>query len=197
MKKQKKFVITMIIFLVILSLGNKIVLANSEDYAKMIEQLEEADNVTKTKREITNPLKLVNALNATVDTKYSLKDLIPANMIIKNQQQTNSSWAFASIGALESTLALKDYKNGISPVTYDFSERHMEYATSMTFKDGINPKGFNREVGDKDRVNVWMATSYLTNGMGAVLEKDMPFENNDDKVELKQIKIVKPKSMIQ
>ena len=187
MKKQKKFVITMIIFLVILSLGNKIVLANSEDYAKMIEQLEEADNVTKTKREITNPLKLVNALNATVDTKYSLKDLIPANMIIKNQQQTNSSWAFASIGALESTLALKDYKKGISPVTYDFSERHMEYATSMTFKDGINPKGFNREVGDKDRVNVWMATSYLTNGMGAVLEKDMPFENNDDKVELKQI----------
>ena len=187
MKKQKKFVITMIIFLVILSLGNKIVLANSEDYAKMIEQLEEADNVTKTKREITNPLKLVNALNATVDTKYSLKDLIPANMIIKNQQQTNSSWAFASIGALESTLALKDYKKGISPVTYDFSERHMEYATSMTFKDGINPKGFNREVGDKNRVNVWMATSYLTNGMGAVLEKDMPFENNDDKVELKQI----------
>ena len=187
MKKQKKFVITMIIFLGILSLGNKIVLANSEDYAKMIEQLEEADNVTKTKREITNPLKLVNALNATVDTKYSLKDLIPANMIIKNQQQTNFSWAFASIGALESTLALKDYKNGISPVTYDFSERHMEYATSMTFKDGINPKGFNREVGDKDRVNVWMATSYLTNGMGAVLEKDMPFENNDDKVELKQI----------
>ena len=39
MKKQKKFVITMIIFLGILSLGNKIVLANSEDYAKMIEQL--------------------------------------------------------------------------------------------------------------------------------------------------------------
>ena len=88
MKKQKKFVITMIIFLVILSLGNKTVLANSEDYAKMIEQLEETDNVTKTKREITNPLKLVNALNATVDTKYSLKDLIPANMIIKNQEKT-------------------------------------------------------------------------------------------------------------
>ncbi len=187
MKKQKKFVITMFIFIAIIILSNKVVSASSEDYGEMIEELEESYNVTKTKREVTNPLKLVSLLSATIDTKYSLKDVIPANMIVKNQQQTNSSWTFANIGALESTLALKDYKNGKSPVVYDFSERHMEYATSMTFKDGINPKGVNREVGDKDRVNIWMATSYLTNGMGAVLEKDMPFENNENKVELKQI----------
>ena len=195
MKIQKKFIIQMFIFTIIVMSSCKVFATNLEDYGEMIDTLEETYVAPKIKREVTNPFKLVSMLGATVDTKYSLKDVIPANMVIKNQQQTNFSWAFASIGALESSLALKDYKNGKSPVVYDFSERHMEYFTSKTFKDGINKNGFNREVGDKN-VSFWMATSYMTNGYGAVLEKDMPFENNQNKIELKQIENKKVNAQI-
>ena len=38
----------------------------------------------------------------------------------------------------------KDYKAGKTPVVYDFSERHMEYATSQSFlNNATNPVGFN------------------------------------------------------
>ena len=51
-----------------------------------------------------------------------------------------------------------------------FSERHMEYATSRAFANNqINSLGYNRTVGSG---GIWdFASSYLTNGTGAIDEK--------------------------
>ena len=46
--------------------------------------------------------------------------------------------------------------------------------------DGINPEGFNREIG-KGGIPI-CGLAYLTNGQGAVLEANMPFENNENKI---------------
>ena len=60
--------------------------------------------------------------------------------------KTNTCWAFASLGMLESHLGLQDYNNNQSAAVYDFSERHMQYATTRVFKNGeINKKGFNKK----------------------------------------------------
>lgn len=204
MNKQKKIIVQLLIFLVILLPSCKVFATDlskyvgelqfSKEFQKYIELSdEEKQNVIaprmyeipKNKIVVTNPLKLSRMLGSTTLTSYSLRDVISENMVVKNQQQTNSCWTFSSIGALESTLALMDYKNGNSTVVYDFSERHMEYATSKTFKDGINTNGFNREVGDGG--NMYVFIPYFTNGTGAIAEKDMEFENNEDSIYISEI----------
>lgn len=211
MKKQKKcLLLQIVIFLIVVLFSCKVFATDnmetiefSEDYKKYLELSDEEKekviaprmyNIPKTTRVVTNPLKLAKLLGATVDTTYSLKEVIPANMVIKDQKQTNSCWAFSSMGMLESTLALNDYKNGKSPIVYDFSERHMEYATSYTFKDGVNKNGFNRKVGAGGIYK--FALAYLTNGMGAISENEMPFENNTDLIELSKIENVNVKTQV-
>lgn len=205
MKKQKKFLVQILIFLIIIMAGCKVFAVDissyvgemkiSEDFQKYTELSDEEKekviaprmyDIPKNKIMVTNPLKLNKMLGTTLDTKYSLKDVIPANMVVKNQQRTNSCWAFASLGTLESTLALMDYKNQKSPIVYDFSERHMEYATSRTFlNNAINDNGFNRKVGDGG--NSYLYIPYLTNGSGAISETEMPFENNEDSIYISEI----------
>ncbi len=143
--------------------------------------------IPKTKANNTNPINIVDTLAATYESKYDLRDIIKNNVSIKNQEQTNSCWAFASLASLESNLAMRDYKNNRdTSKVYDFSERHMEYATSETFLNNkINDKAFGREVGVGG--NSFISTAYLTNGTGAILESDMPFENNEDKIDIKEI----------
>ena len=205
MKKQKKILrIQILVFMAILlscckvfAADNAITIEFSEDYEKYLELSDEEKekvieplmyDIPKTTQKLTNPLRLTKMLATTADSYYSLKDVIPTNMVIKNQQQTNSCWTFAGIGMLESSLALKDYKNGKTPIVYDFSERHMDYATSNTFKDGTNKNGFNRKVNSGG--NNKLAEAYLTNGTGAISEKEMPFENNTDLIELSKIQNV-------
>jgi len=205
MKKQKKIlIIPILIFIVILSSYGKTFAKDdsatielSEEYEKYLELSDEEKekvieplmyDIPKTSPKITSPLKVAKMLKATADTKYSLKDVIPDNIVVKNQQTTNACWTFASLGMLESTLALMNYKNGINPIVYDFSERHMEYATSDTFKDGTNKNGFHRKVDSGGNSNTFEA--YLTNGTGAISEKEMPFENNIDLIELSKIQNV-------
>ena len=109
-------------------------------------------------------------------TKYNLNDHI--GITIKDQQNTNSCWAFGIISSLETNLALKGE-------ILDFSERHIEYATSKTFSNGNNLLAFNREVGDGgfDLISV----AYMARGLGPVLEEDMPFENNENKIPLENL----------
>ena len=134
-----------------------------------------------------NPLFLTRMLGASVSSKYSLKDTIPTNLTIRNQQQTNSCWAFAALSSLETNLALSNYRNGINTSkVYDFSERHMEYATTKTFANGVtNPIGYNRLVGSGG--NWYLAESYLTNGTGAIAESELPFENNENTIDISNI----------
>ena len=121
-----------------------------------------------------------------MSSKYSLKDTIPENLTIRNQGKTNECWAFSAISSLETNLALSDHNNGISvPKIYDYSERHMDYANSKVFANGEeNPIGYNRNVGPG---NWGMAESYLTNGTGAINEVDMPFEDNEEKINIEEI----------
>lgn len=204
MKKQSKILVQIIVFLTMVLSSYQVFAADifsnlgelqfSGDYLKYLELSDdEKENVIaprmydipKSKMTVTNPLKLARLLGSTVDSKYSLRTVIPENMVIKNQQLTNSCWTFSSLATLESTLALSDKINQRPAVVYDFSERHMEYATSKTFLDGTNKNGFNREVGEGG--NVYLFVPYLTNGTGAIAEKEMEFEDNEDSIYISEI----------
>lgn len=111
-------------------------------------------------------------------SKYDLRDHI--HLELKDQKQTETCWTFPMITALESNISLT--RGEISPI---FSTRHMEYATSKTFLDGVNPNGYNRELGSGGESILGL--SYFTSGLGPVLEKDMPFQNNNEKVNLAEI----------
>jgi len=114
---------------------------------------------------------------STLPATYNLKNDI--NITIKNQGNTNQCWAFAAVSSLETNLAKAKGQN------QSFSPRHMDYATSKTFTDGINSLGHNREVGDGGTALIAMA--YLTRGAGPILETDMPFVNNEAKFALSYI----------
>ena len=67
--------------------------------------------VLNTKYESKNPIDIVQAVGSTLESRYTLQDYIPENMVVRNQMQTGSCWAFASLGVLESNLALTNYYN--------------------------------------------------------------------------------------
>ncbi len=112
-------------------------------------------------------------------TSYNLNEDIKVD--VKNQWSTNECWAFATISSLETNVGLSKKQEE----TARFSTRHLDYATSRTFLDGTNLKGYKREAGDGGIPNV--SFNYLINGEGAVLEKDMPFEDNEKRINLSEI----------
>lgn len=215
MKKQKIIRIIILILGLILLLNQKVLANSSTELFKKVEYTDEFKNwlelseeqkkntimprmykVKNTNIVSKNPLHLARMLKASINSRYSLKDIIPANIVIKDQKQTNTCWTFAVLSSLETNLAISDYKKGINtPKVYDFSERHMEYATSGVFANNvINDMGYNRRVGSGG--NYIYAESYLTNGSGAILEKDMPFENNENIIDISQIQNKKIASQI-
>lgn len=206
MKKIRKIVITLLLLLTFILVSSQSIIASNtglfqkdeytEEFKEWIQLSEEERKNVIMPRMYTiesqqtvskNPLYMARMLKASFDSKYSLKNVIPANMVIKNQEQTNSCWAFASLSSLETNLALSNYKKGVNlSKVYDFSERHMEYATSKTFANNVeNEHGYNRQVGSGG--TFLLSTSYLTNGSGAIPESEMPFENNENTVDISQI----------
>ena len=144
-------------------------------------------DVTYTKNESKNPLQKSKMLSTSINSRYSLKDVITSNLAIRNQEDTGSCWTFAALSSLETNLALANYKSSTNTSkVYDSSERHMEYATSRVFLNNeINPIGYNRQVGSGGSWD--LASSYLTNGSGAINESEMQFENNEDTINISQI----------
>ena len=206
MKKLKKILsINLLIIAIILISGqNSIANSNSsfigtieytqefEEYLKLTE--EEKSKITQPrvfeiKKNTTiqnSPLGLLRMMRSSTVSQYSLKDIIPENLAVKNQEQTNLCWAFSSLSSLETNLAIRRYNSGLQAKEYDFSERHMEYATSSIFANGqTNENGFNRNVGSGG--TFYISTAYLTNGTGAISEEEMPFENNEDLINLSEI----------
>ena len=133
-----------------------------------------------------NPINIVQSVGNTLESKFTLQDIIPENMVVRNQKNTNSCWAFASLGSLESHLALTNYYNDKEAKVYDLSERHMEYGVTRVFNNNeINKYGLDRELGQGG--NYLISMGYLTNGLGAVEEKSMPFVNGLEKIDLSEI----------
>ena len=127
-----------------------------------------------------NRVALENNVSATsTQSRYSLVDDL--DMRVEHQGVTSECWAFSLIKVMETNIAISTQSRELK----NFSERHMDYATSKTFLDGINPEGFNREIG-KGGIPI-CGLAYLTNGQGAVLEANMPFENNENKINLSEI----------
>ena len=144
------------------------------------------DNATYLK-ELNNVFRVQQLLRATISAKYSLKDVIPENVTIRNQMSTNSCWAFATIGMLESHLALRDKNDSNPTVTYDFSEKHMNYATAKSafLNDKTNEYGFTKKISDGG--NFYLATQYMANGLGVINESDLPFENSEENIDISEI----------
>lgn len=124
-----------------------------------------------------NVLRLHPVSAVSTDARFNLADVIDVR--VKNQMLTSECWAFALMSSLESNNLIRLGK------TENYSERHMDYSTAQSFIDGENPFAFDRKVGAGGLSSVGLA--YLTNGQGAVLEEDMPFENNEDEISIKEI----------
>lgn len=153
----------------------------SIDVPKSILEQYEIDNTPRLINSLLNDnkynFKTVSATSS--DKKYNLADKL--NIRVENQGITNECWAFSTIKAMETNIALK---SGLSELK-DFSERHMDYSSVRNFTDGTNDKALNRKTGDGGLPI--MALAYLTNGQGAVLEDDMPFENNTNPISIKDL----------
>ncbi len=210
--KNLKIVSILLIFLIILitifgqvnaksdNLPNIESVNYSEEYKKWLELPEEEKNNTLMPKmynveqesvsdylETNTVLRASRLLRASSDTKFDLRDYISNNIKIRNQKKSNTCWTFASLGALETTLAYTDYRNSATEIEYDFSERHMDYSSARTaFLNGeINNKGYNRTLSDGGTER--MAQSYLSNGSGAIPESEMEFEDNTDNIDISLI----------
>lgn len=99
--------------------------------------------------------KLENVKAEISKPEYSLNQIM--DLRVENQKSTSECWAFSALKSLETNIAINNNSRKLS----NFSERHMDYATTKTFKDGINSIGYNRELGSGGLPVV--ANGYLTN----------------------------------
>ena len=125
----------------------------------------------------------MRVLSTENNSQFDLRDKIEIK--VKNQENTSECWAFAMTTVLETNVALTKDK------IVEYSPRHMDYATSLTFLDGVNPVGHSREVGSGSIIgsggNSYVALGYINRGSGPVLEKEMPFVNSEEKINLSEI----------
>lgn len=118
-------------------------------------------------------------LKSSLPAKYFLKDDI--NLTVRDQKQTPACWTFATTNIIATNME----KIGITNNFTLFSTRHMDYTTSQSFLDGANPKGFNRQTTGGG--NSYLGLAYCVAGYGPILESNMPFENNQNKINLSEI----------
>ncbi len=171
MQKITKHGLLAILLITCLFICNKVYATEIEEITKNEIPIETQDDRLQLESSILSDKRLMTA------SSYDLRNDITVR--VKNQKTTKACWTFSLLSVLESNLAItkKQY--------YDFSERHMEYSTSKTFADGINPLGYNREV--NDGANPIVGLSYMTRGSGPVLENEMPFSENTSKINLSEI----------
>lgn len=168
-KLNKKIVVLLIVaFAVQLFFLNQSTYASSEKVAfsrvKYTEEFKKWMNLSEEEKEVVqmpqmyeiltsnikskNPLYKLRTVRANRSPHFSLKDIIPENVVVKDQKNTNLCWTFASLSSLETNLALSNYKSRINlSKVYDFSERHMAYATTREFKNNVeNKMGYNKDI---------------------------------------------------
>lgn len=196
MKKQK---VALILFIFMLLLSIPIFAFASievgEEYSPLYLKWEKLSEEEKEKsvmpfpyiisweRNIKNHTSLFALKAVASASRYSLADDI--DIPVKNQMGTEECWAFTANTLLETNLKLRNNE------TMDFSERYLDYATSRTFLGNeINESGFGREVGEGGNVSI--ALPFYVSGKGPILEEEMPFENNENKIALSEIEGKEP-----
>lgn len=129
----------------------------------------------------------IQLLSNSLDESYNLRDYIPNNVQVRDQASTNFCWAYATLASSESALGFLDYKNGRQGTVYDYSERHLAYGARRNafLNNQINEYGATKDITSGG--NFFDAQTYLSNGMGAIEEAEMPFENNMDNIDISEI----------
>lgn len=122
---------------------------------------------------LANKRLLQSSLSGSYDMRNDIK------IRVKNQSTSADCWSFSTLSALETYFQMK-YNE-----TYDFSERHLNYATTREFLDGINETGYNRTTTGGG--NAILGYSYMTSGKGPINESDMPFTTDESEIELSEI----------
>ena len=125
-EKQKKMLIIFFLIVIIILLTGQKSFANNfaskiksaeytEEYKKYLGLSEEEKEKVleprmfktfNTQAKTTNLFRIARNIGSSLETRYSLKDIIPNNVIVKDQKSTNSCWAFATLSSLETNLAL-------------------------------------------------------------------------------------------
>jgi C1A family cysteine protease len=107
-----------------------------------------------------NPLENIYAMgNPSIPISYDLRSLNRVTPV-KNQENTNTCWAFGANGALESSL--------MPGQQYNFSEQNMRNLLSENYTDGFDRSA----VSGADAVR---ATAYLSRWSGPVNSSDDPW----------------------
>ena len=108
MKKTRKIIIVLLLLFTFILLASQNIIASNagvfqrDEYSEEFKEWmqlseEERKNVTmprmynvETQQVVSkNPLYMVRMLKASLDSQYSLKNIIPTNTVIKDQKQTN------------------------------------------------------------------------------------------------------------
>lgn len=114
------------------------------------------------------------------DARYNLAEHIDVR--IKNQKSTQNCWAFSTLNALETNIALTT-NNTEKPY---YSVRHMNYSTTREFLNNqINEWGYNRNLNSYGSIEIGL--SYMTRGSGPINETDMPFQENEELINISAI----------
>ena len=145
-----------------------------------------AANLSTTENNVFNLL----VGQSLTNQKFDLRDVIPENIIVRKQGGADNCWTFASIGALETTIALKRKKQGSNIKVFDFSEAHMKYGSrySMFLNGEKNDRGLSY---DKSKGGSFkQAINYLTNGFGPVDEKWLKYNPNEPNIDLNSIESI-------
>ena len=121
MSLKKRNFIFLLVFILILLIGQKVFASNNEE--KILKPVEYTDafknwlQLPEDERKKTmmprmyevetpsfvtkSPLLKASMLGTGIERTYNLKDVIPNNLIIKDQMSTYSCWAFATLSSLE------------------------------------------------------------------------------------------------
>lgn len=146
---------------------------------EILEKQVDKINFSKIIRSHTYSLIQYPVSESVLPSTYNLNDYYDID--VKNQEMMECCWAVAVLNSMELNEQVTKNKK------IDYSERHMDYATSEDFYDGVNLSAFKRSV--KTGGSTFIGLAYLTNGQGAVLEEQMPFKNDSSKISLKEIEI--------
>ena len=186
--KRRKCVIVALSIILSILIGNKayatekFVKENSKEYQKWLSLSEEERENSISPLPYNIPLKKekgINVINNAVKdvfipAKYDTRD---KGIVLekKDQMQCGLCWAFSANSCAEIKLALDGQ-------IYQFSERHLDYETA--YYDGWD-NSLKRQAGSGG--NYLTALTYYTRGSGPILEEDMPFENNENKIDLSEV----------